>query len=179
MPDPIVAVATGSRAFTSFLIALAALQHAAGDRTDVILRVGDARGADKLLRAAAGRLGWPDPDVKRTDWERWCPACQAPRSHRRHKAGRSWCPTAGHDRNTAVVHDGPPAASGVALLSAGLRNAGSMDCAVKMHRAGISPVFWCDGCGEVPMDAPCWGHSLPEVSARWRAETGTLEARDG
>lgn len=166
MTDLPVIVGTGSRAFLSHPAARAALLHASGG-APALLRVGDAYGADKLLRAAAGGLGWPRPDVKQADWPRWCPACRAERSHRRHRGGLSWCPTAGFDRNNRVVAEGPPATAGVALFAAALRNRGTLDCAGKILAAGIPISCWCDQCGPAPLTAPCGTHSLAEVLGEW------------
>ena len=167
MADLPVIVGAGSRAWHSVPIARAALLHASGGRP-AILRVGDAQGADAILREAAASLGWPRPDVKRAAWGRWCPACRATPSHRRRLGGRSWCPTAGLDRNTLVVEDGPPAVTAIALFAAALRNRGTLDCAGKLLTAGVPVACFCDECGPVSfITGPCVTHSLDEVRAEW------------
>lgn len=167
MPDLPVIIGTGSRAFDTHPVARAALLHASSG-SPAILRVGDARGADALLRSVTTELGWPRPQVKHADWERWCHACRAPKSHRRNRGRISWCPTAGFDRNERVVREGPPAAAAVALFAAALRNAGTLDCCGKILTARIPLTCWCDQCGPEPLTAPCEEHSLAEVREEWR-----------
>ena len=148
MVSPPVIIGTGSRAWASADIALAALQHASAGKP-FILRSGDCpTGADVLLKTAALRLGWRT-QAFRADWR---------------TLGRA----AGPERNSRLVAAEPKAATAVALFAAALRNAGTLDCSGKILAAGIPLSVWCDECGPVPLTEPCEEHSLAEVREEWR-----------
>lgn len=114
-------------------------------------------GADWQADLAALELGWPEPERHPADW-------------RRGKAG-------GPERNVRMAARGGD--EGHAFLSAGLRNQGTMGCAVLMAKAGIPVLFWCDACCVaapvlVPVFTPCDTHQIDEVGATWRRRTGVL-----
>jgi hypothetical protein len=156
MPEPLIVAGTGSRSLESTALVLAALQHAAGGRTDVLLRVGDCpSGGDVLMRHAAVWLRWPRPQVFRKDPE-------------------DYPKVAPLHRNTRLAAAKPPAAVGVALFTPGLRNRGTVDCGAKLVNAGVLVTCWCEGCGPVPMGEPCPEHMIDEVLATWRRRTGVL-----
>jgi hypothetical protein len=164
--SPLRILGTGSRAWANTTVALAALEQASGGRKDALLVVGDCpTGGDVYLKAAAFRLGWPRPLVKRANWTAPCDASCRPGHRRRRMDGTSYCPLAGMRRNTEIVASG--ATAGVALLATGLRNRGTLDCAAKALAAGIEMTAWCDECPPAPLPAPCQEHSIPEVVARW------------
>jgi len=184
LDSPVLVTGTGSRhlgkeGHTSrdSALAMAALIHAAGARKDVLLRIGDADGGDRLLIAASRRLGWLQPKIFRADWGAWCSCCyplgNSPGHRRTHKSGDgTYCPIAGMIRNSKIVGASPLSHRGVALFQAGQKNAGTLDCATKMRRAGIHLTCWCDECGPtVPLTGPCREHSRPSVLERWQEET--------
>lgn len=95
-----------------------------------VLVHGGARGADLLAAKAwadmGGRL-----HLYRAKWEQCARTC--PPGHRKKRAGASYCPTAGHRRNAAMVNDGAD------LCLAFTRNGskGTAGCVSLAQRAGI------------------------------------------
>lgn len=199
MPDLIWrAQVTGSRSFpaSSGIVVWAlgeALKEAVtGGAAEMLVTHGDADGADRQADTwakltakayAAGRapiLVRPDPHpVDSATWAARCPYCappdergvKPPRHRRRYHRSRvtTYCPEAGHRRNSVMVVKPPPARRGLAFFAEGLPNSGTLDCALKIYRANIPLWCFCDACGTVilPDSAPCQRHSLPQVTGWW------------
>lgn len=113
-------------------------------------------GADWLCALAAAELGWRVEGIP-ANWNLYGSA-------------------AGPERNKVMVARGGD--EGNVFLSGGLRNRGTMDCAVRMLHVGIPLTVWCAECGPRPLSAPCVEHCIDGVRAQWRkalaASTPTL-----
>lgn len=114
------------------------------------------RGADWHGDMIARQLGWQEPDSNPAEW----------RTYGRYRGGAV--------RNKDMARKG--ALRGIACLSAGLRNRGTLGCAIEAALAGIPLWCLCDACGVFdPEDqAPCETHSIPEVTAMWATRVGGL-----
>ncbi|TQS43742.1 DUF2493 domain-containing protein [Cryptosporangium phraense] len=123
---------TGSRTWTDARTIATTLDRATdGHPGPHILVHGGARGADTIAATLAGRRGW-QVEAHPADWPTCAPDCRP--GHRRTRYdGATYCPTAGHRRNAAMV------AAGADLCLAFIRanSTGACHCANLAETAGI------------------------------------------
>lgn len=102
---------------------------------DTVLVHGAAPGVDSIAAGIWEAWGLP-VEAHPADWTRCVPGC--PPLHRKvRRDGDTWCPTAGHRRNQAMVDAGADLMLALPLGP----SAGTRDCARRARTAGIPTVL--------------------------------------